>query len=251
GGWRGRSKGRGRDRRHAGDWAGGGAAVGRGRLRSGGDVSRRRGGGGGGADRARGRGPTGGGGRGRRRHRRRRGGDGRGGDAAARSPRRAGQQCRHHPRRTPDADERGGLGRRPRHEPEGRVPLREGGGAADAAAALRTDRESDERDRTRRQRRPGELRGGQGGADRLHQVARQGGRFPRDHGQCRRPRLHRNPPHPGPAAGSEGLAPEADAARPLRRAGGRRRRGRFPGLPRSGVRHRPRVDGRRRPVHGV
>ena len=98
------------------------------------------------------------------------------GDRADRDPR---LQRRHHPRQPDHEALRRRLARGDRHQPGRGVLHLPGGGAADAQAPRRRDRQHELDRRRARQRRPDELRRLQGGADRAHQVAREGARQPR------------------------------------------------------------------------
>ena len=109
----------------------------------------------------------------RRRHRR---GVGRGAvRRRARAPwprRRAGQQRRHRARSADAADEAGGLGRGARHQPDGGLHLCPGGAQADDRQRVRPHRQHQLGRRPDGQRRPGQLRGVEGGPHRLQQGAR-------------------------------------------------------------------------------
>ena len=70
--------------------------------------------------------------------------------------------------------------------------LVQGGDARHDEGAQRPDHPNRQRRRQQRQSRPGQLRGRQGGADRVHQVAGAGGRQPQHHRQLRRARVHRH-----------------------------------------------------------
>ena len=102
------------------------------------------------------------------------------------------QQRRHHARQPAAADEGRRVGRDHGDQPQARVPAREGGAARDDEGAPRPHHPDRLGGRRERQPGPGQLRGGQGGAGRLHQVARAGSRQPQHHRQLRRAGLHRH-----------------------------------------------------------
>ena len=98
-------------------------------------------------------------------------------------------------------------------QPLRRLPRDPARAAADAARPLRPDRQRRLDRRPARQRRPGQLRGLEGGPDRLHQDGRGRGRAPRRHRQRGRPRPRRD--HSSP----RGSATACVEAIPARRAG--------------------------------
>ena len=121
----------------------------------------------------------------------------------ARHPR---QQCRHRHDDLRPGPRRDRVGRRPRHEPQGRLPLRPGGGAADEGRWRRRDRQRRlDPGLTGRGRRRG-LCGLEGGARPAHQGA--GARM----GAARHPRQRALP----------GLCRDGDQPRLLRQRGRRR-----------------------------
>ena len=93
---------------------------------------------------------------------------------------------------TPVAGRRG-MGCGARHQPERRVPPDASRAEADAARALRADRQHLLGRRPARQRRAGQLRGGQGGPDRADEDGRGRGRPPRSHRQRGRARAGSTP----------------------------------------------------------
>ena len=78
------------------------------------------------------------------------------------------------------------------HAPARHVPREQGGGAQDVPPPQRLYHQPFERRRPPGQRGPGQLRGGQGGDHRPHQVAGQGARRARRARQRHRSRLHRH-----------------------------------------------------------
>ena len=124
---------------------------------------------------------------GRRRGRPARPAGGRGARRQARHPR---QQCRRHPRQSPDADEgRGVRGGHP-DQPRSRVPADARGGQADDEGAVRADHLDHLGRRRDRQPRPGQLCRVQGRPDRHDQGGRAGACEPRHHRQRGRAGLH-------------------------------------------------------------
>ena len=136
------------------------------------------------------------------------------------------QQRRPHARQPPHAPQGRRLGRGARRQSPRRLRRHPRGVARHDEEALGTDHQHRERRRHHRQQGPGELRGEQGGADRAHQVGREGA--------CARATSSRTPIAPGfiETDMTAAMTPEARAALagqiPLERLGtpgGHRRRG--------------------------
>ncbi|CAA9489620.1 MAG: 3-oxoacyl-[acyl-carrier protein] reductase, partial [uncultured Solirubrobacteraceae bacterium] len=152
--------------------------------------------------------------------------DRRGGLRAGRLP---GQQRRRHRRRADHLALRRGLAARHRHQPDRRLPPDPPGGQGHGPAAQRARHQHRLGGGPRRQRRPGQLRGRQGGADRLHQDGRRRGGATRGDRQRGGARLHRDRHDQGRRRARRRAHPGA-SRRPAR-GGGRRR-----ALPRLGRR---------------
>ena len=86
------------------------------------------------------------------------------------------QQRRDHPGQPLHADEGGGVGRRHRRQPEGRLQLLQGRHPEHGSGPLRPDRQPVVGRRGHGQRRPGQLLGLEGRAHRTEQVPRPRGR---------------------------------------------------------------------------
>ena len=106
--------------------------------------------------------------------------------------RHRGQQRGDQPRQPGDAPHRRRLGCGDRDRPHRRVSHLPRRAPPDAAPALRSHRQCLEHRRCHRQRRPVQLLGREGGADRADQVAGARGRKPRHHRQRGRPGFHRD-----------------------------------------------------------
>ena len=109
------------------------------------------------------------------------------------APRHRRQQRRHHARRSARPHERRRLERGHRHEPDRRVLRHPRRAQGHDEGAQRVDRQHRLGRRARRQRRPGQLRGGQGRRHRAHEVGRARARFAQRARATRSPRASSRP----------------------------------------------------------
>ena len=141
-----------------------------------------------------------------------------------------GQQRGHHPRRPGHGHERGRLRRRHRNQPQGRVPVHEGGHPPHDEGALRPHRQHELGGGPAGQPRPGQLLRQQGRPDRHDQVPGQGDGRPGHHRQRGGPRLHLHRYDRGPARRRPAGHAVHHPGGPRRQPRGRGRRGGVPGL---------------------
>ena len=112
---------------------------------------------------------------------------------------------------TSSCDDRGGLGRRPGYQPEGRVPLREGGAAHLPPAPGRADHRHRLDRGPRGERRPGQLCRRQGRPRGPGALGGPGVGLAGDHGERRGPWVHRHGDDPRPPGG-DGAGPAIHSA---------------------------------------
>ena len=171
------------------------------------------------------------------------------GRGRTRSDRRAGQQCRHHPRRHAASHEARAMDRGDQHQSRLAVQHEPQRHRRHARAQVRPHRQHLLDQRPEGPARPDQLFRRQGRRDRLHQGAGAGERASRHHRQRHLSGLHR---HRDGAGGAEGRAgkehPAAHSDRPARRAGGDRALRGVPGLRRCRLDHRRDADGQRRAI---
>ncbi|CAN0511114.1 unnamed protein product, partial [Phaeothamnion confervicola] len=123
------------------------------------------------------------------------------GRGRSRAGRRAGQQCRHHPRRPVPSDDPGAVERRHQHQSEFAVQYVPAGDRGHAGAQIRPHRQCLLDQWPEGPVRPVELFRRQGRRSRLHQGPGAGRRARRHHRQCDLPRLYQ---HGNGAGGAEG-----------------------------------------------
>ena len=157
------------------------------------------------------------------------------------------EQCRmRDARRFAHAHGGRGLGRGAEHKFEGRFSRHEGVQPRDDQGAHGAHHQHLIGHRSHRQRGPVQLRGEQGGLDRLHAVGGEGTRGTRHHGQRHRARLHPDGHDVGVEGRNEDGVAQADSARQLWRGGGHCGRGVVSGQPGGALRYRSSADGGRR-----